>query len=72
MNNRTKSRLMTAASSVLTFAIVFTVASHGEYSISETLMLAADVLALGVTSIMDGHYSGIALAIKAIRQPVKL
>jgi hypothetical protein len=66
MNNKITGQLMTLASAVLTFTIVYVVASHGDYSLSETLLLAAGVVALSVTTMIDGHMSGIAIAIKAL------
>jgi hypothetical protein len=72
MNNKTTGRLMTVASAALTFMLVYAVSSHGDYSLSEALLLAAGVVALNVTAMIDGHYSGIAIAIKAFRPEEEL
>ena len=72
MNNKITGQLMTLASAVLTFTIVYVVASHGDYSLSETLLLAVGVVSLNVAAMVDGHMSGVAIAIKAMNPGARL
>ena len=72
MNGKLIGQVAHVSSLVLTAGIVYAVSSHGDYSIGEALLLAVGVVSLNVAAMVDGHMSGVAIAIKAMNPGARL
>ena len=72
MNGKLIGQVSNVASIGLTMGIIYVVASHGQYTVGEAILLALSVVGLNLSAMIYGHMSGVEIAIKVMNPGERL